>query len=286
MKPTWENVDNAFKIFQNQGNQLSDFISKNFVALSIVNSASGIENEVALYDLLFGNNTILSIEEYSALVVAFECECEGDQYLTELNSDRFDILLKNGKIPFASENLDVLNESEFLSRYLIYHHSSFLNHLEWDYSFTVSVLFSLLQSDKFTQNDKKQILEKAGASLILASSQLASISAGIIADSLHDTKFNIAEIRSIISNSDNLKANIKLVTHLIPSDDLDEDDITQILKSLKDEKFVQLSERHKQPKFDRNPLYYNFLHALKEKHYISSISGNDEVIRPNYHRPK
>lgn len=282
LKPTWENVDNAFKIFQNQGNLLSDFISKNFVALSIVNSASGIENEVALYDLLFGNNTILSIEEYSALVVAFECECEGDQYLTELNSDRFDILLKNGKIPFDSENLDVLNETEFLSRYLIYNHSSFLNHLEWDYSFTVSVLFSLLQSDKFTQNDKKQILEKAGASLILSSSQLVSISACVIADTLPDTKFNIAEIRSIISNSDNLKANIKLVTHLITSEDLDEDYISQILKSLKDEKFVQLSERHKQPKFDRIPIYENLLLALKVKHFISSISGNDEFLRPNY----
>lgn len=286
LEPTWENIDMAYTVFQNQEGLLSTFINRNIEALSVVESAVGIKNEAQLFDLLFGNNNTLSLDGYRSLINAFECVCEGNLYLSEVNSDRFDVLLNKNCIPFDLENLGIINGTVFLSRYLIYNSSSFINHLDWDYSFSVSTLLNLLKSDKFTKNEKKLILEKAGVNLILASSQLASISASIIADNLPDTNFNLAEIRAIITNSDNQEDNIRLVTYLITSEDLDEDVISQILKSLKDEKFVLLSERHKQPKFDRNPLYYNFLHALKEKHYISSISGNDEVIRPNYHRPK
>lgn len=286
LNPTWRNIDNAYTIFQNQENLISNFINNNIEALSKVNSAAGIENEVPLYDLLFGSNTILSIDGYGCLIGAFECVCEGDQYLSELNPERFEILLTNGKIPFDSENLEIINETEFLSRYIIYNRTSFLNHLDWDYSFSTPLLLQLLQTHIFTQKEKNQILEKAGISLILASSKLASISSGVIADNLPNTKFNIAEIRSIVANSDNIEANIRLVTYLFQSEALDEDDISQILQSLKDEKFVQLSERHKQPKFDRVPVYTNLLLALKNKHFISSISGNDEIIRPNYYKPR
>ena len=285
LKPIWKNIDKAYTIFQNQEDILTTFINKNIEALLEVESAVGIKNEAQLFDLLFGDNNTLSMD-YRNLISAFECVCEGNQYLCELESERFDVLLNNGCIPFDLENLGIINGMTFLSRYLIYNSSSFLSHLDWDYSFSATTLIDLLQSDKFTLHEKKLILEKAGVCLILASSQLASLSAGIIADNLPDTNFNIAEIRAIISNSDDLECNLKLATYLIPSENLDEDDISHLLKSLKDDKFVQLSERRKQPKFDRNPLYYNFLHALKEKHYISSISGNDEVIRPNYHRPK
>lgn len=282
LKPTWKNIDKAYTIFQNQEGILSTFINKNIEALSEVGSAVGIKNEAQLFDLLFGNNNTLSLDGYRSLINAFECVCEGNEYLSKINSDRFDVLLNNDCIPFDLENLGIINGTVFLSRYLIYNSSSFINHLDWDYSFSASTLLNLLKSDKFTQHEKKFILEKAGANLILASSQLASISAGIIADNLPDTNFNIAEIRAIITNSDNQEDNIRLVTYLIPSEDLNEDDISQILKSLKDEKFVQLSERHKRPKFDRIPIYENLFWALKLKHFISSISGNNEFLRPNY----
>ncbi len=282
LKPTWENIDMAYTVFQNQEGLLSTFINRNIEALSVVESAVGIKNEAQLFDLLFGNNNTLSLDGYRSLINAFECVCEGNVYLSEVNSDRFDVLLNKDCIPFDLENLGIINGTVFLSRYLIYNSSSFINHLDWDYSFSVSTLLNLLKSDKFTKHEKKLILEKAGVNLILASSQLASMSAGIIADNLPDTYFNIAEIRAIITNSDNQEDNIRLVTYLITSEDLDEDVISQILKSLKDEKFVLLSERHKQPKFDRIPIYENLLLALKVKHFISSISGNDEFLRPNY----
>lgn len=120
----------------------------------------------------------------------------------------------------------------------------------------------------------------------MENSQLASLSASIIADNLPNTKFNIADIRAIIGISKNLDANITLVTHIIPSEELCDEDVSQILCSLKDDKFVQLSERHKQPKFNRTPLVERLFLALKAKHFISSISCDDKILKPNYYRPK
>lgn len=286
LKPTWKNIDKAYTIFQNQEDILSTFINKNIEALGEVESAVGIKNEAQLFDLLFGDNNTLSMDAYRSLIGAFECVCEGNQYLSELDSDRFDVLLNNGCIPFDSENLGIISGTIFLSRYLIYNSSSFMSHLDWDYSFSTTTLIDLLQSDKFTQHEKNMILEKAGSSSILTNAHLATISSGVIADTLSDSKFNIAEIRAIIELSNNLDANIRLATHIIPSEELCDEDVSQILRSLKEDKFAQLSERHKQPRFDRTPLMERLFLALKTKHYISSISGNDDILRPNYYKQK
>lgn len=286
LKPTWKNIDKAYTIFQNQEDILSTFINKNIEALSEVESAVEIKNEAQLFDLLFGDNNTLSMDAYRSLIGAFECVCEGNQFLSELDSDRFNVLLNNGCIPFDSENLGIINGTIFLSRYLIYNSSSFMSHLDWDYSFSTTTLIDLLQSNKFTQHEKNLILEKAGASSILTNAHLATISSGVIADTLSDSKFNIAEIRAIIELSNNLDANIRLATHIIPSEELCDEDVSQILRSLKEDKFAQLSERHKQPRFDRTPLMERLFLALKTKHYISSISGNDDILRPNYFKQK
>lgn len=286
LKPTWMNIDKAYTIFQNQEDILSTFINNNIEALSEVESAVGIKNEAPLFDLLFGNNKTLSMDAYRSLIGAFECVCEGNQFLSVLDSERFDVLLNNECIPFDSENLGVINGTTFLSRYLIYNSSSFMSHLDWEYSLSAPTLINLLQSDKFTQHEKNLILEKAGASIILTNAQLATISSGVIADTLSDSKFNIAELRAIIELSNNLDANIKLATHIIPSEELRDEDVSQILRSLKEDKFAQLSERHKQPRFDRTPLIEKLFLVLKAKHYISSISGNDDILRPNYYKQK
>lgn len=286
LKPTWKNIDKAYTIFKNQEDILSTFINKNIEALREVESAVGIKNEAQLFDLLFGDNNTLSMDGYQSLISAFECVCEGNQYLSELDSDRFDVLLNNDCIPFDSENLGVINGTTFLSRYLIYNSSSFMSHLDWEYSLSASTLINLLQSDKFTQHEKSLILEKAGASIILTNAQLATISSVVIADTLSDSKFKIAELRAIIELSNNLDANIKLAIHIIPSEELSDEDVSQILRSLKEDKFAQLSERHKQPRFDRTPLIEKLFLVLKAKHYISSISGNDDILRPNYYKQK
>lgn len=286
LKPTWTNIDKAYTIFQNQEDILSTCINKNIEALSEVDSAVGIKNEAQLFDLLFGDNNTLNMDGYRSLISAFECVCEGNQYLCELDSDRFDVLLNNGCIPFDLENLGIINGTTFLSRYLIYNSSSFMSHLDWDYSFSTTTLIDLLQSEKFTQHEKNLILEKAGASLILSNAQLATISAGVIADTLSDSKFNIAELRSIIEISNNLEANIKLATHIIASEALCDEDISQVLRTLKEDKFVQLSERRKQPKFKKLPILYNLLRVLQNRHFISSITEKDEVINPNYYKSK
>lgn len=286
LKPTWKNVDKAYTIFQNQENQISTYINKNIEALSEVSSASGLDNEVALFDLIFGSNEILNLDGYRSLIKAFECVCEGDEYLSGLDSDRFEILLNNNKLPFDTENLKIINGTDYLSCYLIYNNASFIKHLDWEYSLSASVILKLLQSDIFTQTEKNLIIEKAGVSQVMENSQLASLSASIIADNLPNTKFNIADIRAIIGISKNLDANITLVTHIIPSEELCDEDVSQILCSLKDDKFVQLSERHKQPKFNRTPLVERLFLALKAKHFISSISCDDKILKPNYYRPK
>lgn len=282
--PSWENVNSIYGTYKNDENILSNYIKTNWRLLSKEDSAIGISREDEIFDFLFGNNTILTIEEYDGLINAFDVACAGEDYLPKLDTSRFRVLLNNKCLPFNKENLDIFSGSTYYSDFLIYHHSKFIENLDWEYSLTFQIILDLLTSEKFSSKEKNLILEKVGFKEISQNPKLTTLAAEIIAKNLPDTKFTINEIRGIISNSSDLKSNILLVNYILPSEDLDEDDVSDILKSLNSDKISLIAERKKQPKLKKTQLIEKLLQTLITKHFISSTSDNEEYIWPNYFR--
>lgn len=282
--PNWENVNSIYETFKNEENILTDYIKANKEILSQPNSAIGISEEGVIFDILFGNNEILTNDEYERLIKAFDVSCAGEDYIPKLNTFRFNILLNNKCLAFNQENLDIISSSNHYSDFLIYHHSKFIEHIDWNYSLSLPVILDLLSSDKFSVREKNLILDKIGFKEISQNPQLSTLAAQIIAKNLPETKFTISEIRGIISNSSDLTSNIQLVNYILPSEDLDENDVVDILKSLNRDKISKIADRKEKPKLKKIPLLITFLKALEKKHFISSTSDNEEYIWPNYFR--
>ena len=282
--PNWENVNSIYETFKNEENILTDYIKANKEELSQPNSAIGISEEGVIFDILFGNNEILTNDEYERLIKVFDVSCAGEDYIPKLNTFRFNTLLNNKCLAFNKENLDIISRSNHYSDFLIYHHSKFIEHIDWNYSLSLPVILDLLTSDKFSVRERNLILDKIGFKEISQNPQLSTLAAQIIAKNLPDTKFSISEIRGIISNSSDLTSNIQLVNYILPSEELDEDDVIDILKSLNSDKISKIADRKEKPKLKKIPLLVNFLKVLENKHFISSTSENEEYIWPNYFR--
>lgn len=199
--PTWENVSILFKKYGSNTARVINFIKANCESLSIEKSASGIDKEVELFDLLFSSNEHLTFEEYVSLDKAFECDVEGDEYLTTLSKERFELLLRNLKIPFDKENIAVLNGTERLSTYLIFWNKKFIENIDWDYMLSAEVCLVLLQSDRFSTEEKLTIIRKAQYPVTQNNEPLSNIVLSIFSKNLDGISYTIAELRSLIKQS-------------------------------------------------------------------------------------
>lgn len=280
--PTWENVSILFKKYGSNTARVINFIKANCESLSIEKSASGIDKEVELFDLLFGSNEHLTFEEYVSLDKAFECDVEGDEYLTTLSKERFELLLRNRKIPFDKENIAVLNGTERLSTYLIFWNKKFIENIDWDYMLSAEVCLVLLQNDRFSTEEKLTIIRKAQYPVTQNNESLSNIVLSIFSENLDGISYTIAELRSLIKQSSLLVPKKIIANHVLIALDYNENEFIDVLQSIGDPSFTAISERHKKPKIDKTVPNLELLKTLKNKGFISSAKDEGEYMRPNY----
>lgn len=280
--PTWENVSILFKKYGSNTARVINFIKANCESLSIEKSASGIDKEVELFDLLFGSNEHLTFEEYVSLDKAFECDVEGDEYLTTLSKERFELLLRNRKIPFDKENIAVLNGTERLSTYLIFWNKKFIENIDWDYMLSAEVCLVLLQNDRFSTEEKLTIIRKAQYPVTQNNESLSNIVLSIFSENLDGISYTIAELRSLIKQSSLLGPKKIIANHVLVALDYNENEFIDVLQSIGDPSFTAISERHKKPKIDKIVPNLELLKTLKNKGFISSAKDEGEYMRPNY----
>lgn len=280
--PTWENVSILFKKYGSNTARVINFIKANCESLSIEKSASGIDKEVELFDLLFGSNEHLTFEEYVSLDKAFKCDVEGDEYLTTLSKERFELLLRNRKIPFDKENIAVLNGTERLSTYLIFWNKKFIENIDWDYMLSAEVCLVLLQNDRFSTEEKLTIIRKAQYPVTQNNESLSNIVLSIFSENLDGISYTIAELRSLIKQSSLLGPKKIIANHVLVALDYNENEFIDVLQSIGDPSFTAISERHKKPKIDKIVPNLELLKTLKNKGFISSAKDEGEYMRPNY----
>lgn len=280
--PTWENVSILYEKYGSNISLVLNFIKSNCDSLSIEKSASGIDKEVELFDLLFGSNEHLTFEEYVSLDKAFECDVEGDEYLTTLSKERFELLLRNRKIPFDKENIAVLNGTERLSTYLIFWNKKFIENIDWDYMLSAEVCLVLLQSDRFSTEEKLTIIRKAQYPVTQNNESLSNIVLSIFSENLDGISYTIAELRSLIKQSSLLVPKKIIANHVLIALDYNENEFIDVLQSIGDPSFTAISGRHKKPEIDKIVPNLELLKTLKNKGFISSAKDEGEYMRPNY----
>ena len=280
--PTWENVSILFEKYGSNISLVLNFIKSNCDTLSIEKSASGGEKEVELFDLLFGSNEHLTFDEYVSLDKAFRCDVEGCEYLTTLSKDRFELLLRNRKIPFDKENIAILNGSERLSSYLIFWNKKFIENIDWDYMLSAEVCLALLQSDKFSTEEKLTIIRKAQYPITQNNESLSNLVISIFSKNLDGISYTIAELRSLIKQSSLLGPKKIIANYVLLALDYNENEYIDVLQSIDDPSFTAISERHKKPKIDKNVPNLELLKTLKNKGFISSAKDEGEYMRPSY----
>ena len=280
--PTWENVSILYEKYGSNISLVLNFIKSNCDSLSIEKSASGVEKEIELFDLLFGSNEHLTFDEYVSLNKAFRCDVEGDEYLTTLSKERFELLLRNRKIPFDKENIAVLNGTERLSTYLIFWNKKFIENIDWDYMLSAEVCLVLLQSDRFSTEEKLTIIRKAQYPVTQNNESLSNIVLSIFSENLDGISYTIAELRSLIKQSSLLVPKKIIANHVLIALDYNENEFIDVLQSIGDPSFTAISERHKKPKIDKTVPNLELLKTLKNKGFISSAKDEGEYMRPNY----
>ena len=282
--PTWENVSVLFEKYGSNTSIVLGFIKSNCESLSIEKSASGIENEVELFDLLFGSNNNLTFDEYKSLEKAFECVVEGDEYLKSLSNDRFDVLLRGRKIPFDKENIVLLNGLPQLSSFLIFWDRKFIENIDWEYTLTAEICLNLLKNDKFLTEEKLSIIRKATYPVTLNSKSLSDLVIAIFSKNVDDIPYSIAELRGLIKQSSLIEPKKIIANHILQSLEYNETDYVDVIQSIGDPSFTILSERRKKPKIEKTVLNLELLKTLKNKGFISSAKDEGDFMRPSYYK--
>lgn len=279
VKPTWDNVEVLYEMLENKEDEiLTKFIKHNNQPLSAPDSASGISNEVKIFDLLFGNNEVLSLSEYKRLIDAFLCFCYGNEYLATLEAERFAVLLDTDRIPFNSSNIKVINSTEHLLPFLIHHSRAFVEHLDWNYNLTTMMVLTLLLNDRFTSADKAKIVTKAGKTMIVDDTRLATQAAMVIAENLPEIDLAQDDVFSIMEKSDAGKSNLKIAIWLLEKSELSQERFVKILKGLKDEIYCQLADQEEGLRFNNDLLDRQLIDILKDKGFIATIEENGNSL--------
>lgn len=283
VEPTWKNVEVLYEMLENkEAAILAKFIKHNYQPLSRPSSASGIKNEVEIFDLLFGNNEILTLSEYKRLIDALLCFCDGNDYLNTLSAERFTVLLEKERIPFYKSNIQIINTTEHLLPFLIHHDRFFVAHLDWQYGLTPMIVLALLLNERFSSEEKVKIVAKGGCSMIVKDTRLATHAATVIAENLSMVSLAQEDILSIMERSYDEHANLTIAIWLLEKSELNQALFVRILKGLKEEKYCRLAAQEKMLEFDNNKLNSTLLEVLKNKGFIFSIERKENILIPYF----
>ncbi len=284
--PNWENAYHLYEISDGNKKLFIDYVSHYFSALSVKGSAKSNENEISVFDLLFGDNDSLNETAYEALLDAFNYVCNGNDYLKDLSHSRIEMLLRKGKLPFNEANLDQMNQSNALVDYLLYHKKAFIESIDWEYNLTSNITSELLQKGSFNVANRKLILSKAGYDVIVESSYLSKIALESFDDILTELTLSIEQVVALMNKSQNVHTNVIIADYLLNAQSTDVSEIQSVLKAIGDESFTLLADRERQLKISKNDSYRKLLDSLKRKGFISSYSEKEKFYRPNYHKSR
>lgn len=276
IQPTWNNVD---VYYSNKGSLTDDLIK--FIEHYHCHLEEKCQDDIASKQILFEGllcSNVLNIESFRSICLAFDLQFDNKKSLGNVERERLMILLEDGKIVFSKENTNILMETDIYSKYLIHYSHEFINTLDASYQLNAEIVLTLLNSNRFTIQEKRQIMDVTDEN-ILVSSSLADKVTELLLDS-NNISIKESILTGLIQHSTILRNKILLVTKMLNVNQYSVEEISSLLMSLGG-KYVEVAERKKRPLIDKNEENVALLNQLQSIHFISTTSQEDDGIRVN-----
>ena len=193
--------------------------------------------------------------------------------VTNLSENRLTLLLD--KFPFTDDNTEILNNTPIFPNYLIANSDDMLSHISSELFCTPSISEKVLTANKFSRSEKEVILRAIPESHLYSSTTIANDAIEIL-DNNSSMKLEEDTFVEIIKKSTLQDKRLKLVTRKIENTS-DHSEIAKLLNLLGGV-YIEIAERKKRPKMDKNKEVETLLCVLRSKGFISSYIEDKDGI--------
>lgn len=193
--------------------------------------------------------------------------------VTNLSENRLTLLLD--KFPFTDDNTEILNNTPIFPNYLIANSDDMLSHISSELFCTPSISEKVLTANKFSRSEKEVILRAIPESHLYSSTTIANAAIEIL-DNNSSMKLEEDTFVEIIKKSTLQDKRLKLVTRKIENTS-DHSEIAKLLNLLGGV-YIEIAERKKRPKMDKNKEVETLLCVLRSKGFISSYIEDKDGI--------
>ena len=278
INPTWENIDSYYSYYRkNEGltAELSNYIEYYHSELE-GECSDDVESKFNLFKDLLGTST-LGIEAYSSLCKAFDSQFDDYKGLKQLGEERLQILLADNKIAFSDGNTELLQATSVYPNYLIHYSREFLENINDTYNIDTNCAFILLSSEKFSIQEKRQIVDIISLQIMLNSQELADKIIDIL---LASNNISVGQdfLNGLLQTARNEKNRVQLLVQMLSDYSYNNDEISSLL-SLLGGKYKEIADREKHPILENNEWNVTLLTKLKEISFISSTKPDKDGIR-------
>lgn len=201
--------------------------------------------------------------------------------VTNLSENRLTLLLD--KFPFTDDNTEILNNTPIFANYLIANSDDVLSHISSELFSTPSISEKVLTANKFSRSEKEVILRAIPESHLYSSTTIANAAIEIL-DNNSSMKLEEDTFVEIIKKSTLQDKRLTLVTRIIENIS-DGDKIAELLKLLGGV-YIEIAEREKRPKLNKNMKVETLLSILRSKGFISSYIEDKDGISWRVYPPR
>lgn len=276
IQPTWSNID---AYYNKKGSLTDDLIQ--FVEHYHQELEEKCQDEVASKQILFEGllcSNVLSIESFRSVCIAFDLQFNNHKPLAKLERERLELLLENEKIAFSEANTSILMNTNIYSEYLIHFSKEFIDTLDASYQLDEETVLTLLNSNRFTIQEKRQIIDVTDEDILLSS----SLTDKVIELLLDSNNISLDEhiLIGLLQSSTNLHNKLLLVCRMLKVNQYSMEEISSLLETLGG-KYIEVAERKRRPLIENNVENVTLLNLLQSLHFISSTSFEKNGIRVN-----
>ncbi len=274
IQPTWDNID-AF--YRNKGVLTDDLIK--FIEHYHSELEEKCLDEIASKQTLFGGllcSNVLSIEAFRSVCLAFDLQFDNNKSLVSVERERLEILLENEKIAFTEANTSILMNSDIYSEYLIHYSQKFIDTLDASYQLDEDTVLTLFNSNRFTIQEKRRIIDVTNEDILLSSSLADKVIELLLGS--NDISLDKHILIGLLESSSIFRNKLLLVCQMLKENQYSMEDISSLLATLGG-KYVEIAERRKHPVIDNNEDNVALLNQLKNLHFISTTSPENDGIR-------
>lgn len=197
--------------------------------------------------------------------------------LSQLEEERLYILLDDDKIAFSEENIEIMQETAVYHNYLIHFHKEFINNLDYTYNVDTDCTINLLNSDKFSLQEKRAIIAILSPDIMTKSQNLADMVIKILLAS-NDISMEQGTLNVLLGTARNESNRVQLLTRALSQNSYSSSEVSSLL-SLLGGKYIEIAERKKHPVLENNEWNVALSSKLESIGFISSTSPDKNGIR-------